>query len=122
MSTRTALSSLSVKILERKNNNLTATMLTDSGSWQGMITSGIAEDKALQCKPLAWIREQSMNGRCVESLANRFMRNIYNLFIISNCFPAGSIFFDWRKAVIEWHSTSVLMILIELCLLLSSIF
>ena len=68
MSTRTALSSLSVKILERKNNNLTATMLTDSGSWQGMMTSGIAEDKALQCKSLAWIREQSMNGRCVESL------------------------------------------------------
>lgn len=45
-------------------------MLTDSGSWQGMITSGIAEDKALQCKSLAWIREQSMNERCVESLAN----------------------------------------------------
>lgn len=44
-------------------------MLTDSGSWQGMMTSGIAEDKALQCKSLAWIREQSMNGRCVESLA-----------------------------------------------------
>lgn len=43
-------------------------MLTDSGSWQGMMTSGIAEDKALQCKSLAWIREQSMNGRCVESL------------------------------------------------------
>lgn len=41
--------------------------------------------------------------------------NIYNFFFISNCLPAGSIFFDLRKAVIESHSMSVLIILMELC-------
>jgi hypothetical protein len=35
-----------------------------------MITSGIAADKEAQKKSLAWIREQSLDPRCVESLAN----------------------------------------------------
>ena len=39
-------------------------------SWEEMITSGIAADKALQKQSLAWIREQSLNSDCVESLAN----------------------------------------------------
>lgn len=39
-------------------------------SWKEMITSGVAEDKTLQGKSLEWIREQSMDARCVESLAN----------------------------------------------------
>lgn len=38
-------------------------------SWEEMITSGIAADKALQKRSLAWIREQSMDSDCVESLA-----------------------------------------------------
>lgn len=39
-------------------------------SWEEMITSGIAADKAAQKKSLAWIREQSLDPLCVESLAN----------------------------------------------------
>ena len=39
-------------------------------SWEEMITSGIAADKAQQKQSLAWIREQSMDENCVESLAN----------------------------------------------------
>lgn len=39
-------------------------------SWKEMITSGIAEDKVQQRKSLAWIREQSMDECCIESLAN----------------------------------------------------
>ena len=39
-------------------------------SWEEMITSGIAADKAAQKKSLAWIREQSLDENCVESLAN----------------------------------------------------
>lgn len=39
-------------------------------SWEEMITSGIAADKTQQKKSLAWIREQSMDENCVESLAN----------------------------------------------------
>ena len=35
-----------------------------------MITSGIAADKEQQKKSLAWIREQSLDENCVESLAN----------------------------------------------------
>ena len=38
-------------------------------SWQQMITSGIALDKAMQRKSLQWIREQSLLPLCVESLA-----------------------------------------------------
>ena len=41
-----------------------------SKSWEGQITSGIASDKEKQKKSLAWIREQSLDPRCVESLAN----------------------------------------------------
>ena len=39
-------------------------------SWKEMITSGIAADKAQQKKSLEWIREQSLDENCVESLAN----------------------------------------------------
>lgn len=39
-------------------------------SWEQMITSGIAADKEQQKKSLAWIREQSLDEHCVESLAN----------------------------------------------------
>lgn len=39
-------------------------------SWEEMITSGIAADKHLQKQSLAWIREQSLDSNCVESLAN----------------------------------------------------
>ena len=39
-------------------------------SWEEMITSGIAADKELQKKSLAWIRKQSLDENCIESLAN----------------------------------------------------
>lgn len=39
-------------------------------SWEEMITSRIAADKAQQKNSLAWIREQSLDENCVESLAN----------------------------------------------------
>lgn len=39
-------------------------------SWEELLTSGIAADKAQQKASLAWIREQSLDASCVESLAN----------------------------------------------------
>lgn len=39
-------------------------------SWENLITSGIADNKTMQKKSLEWIREQSLNIHCVESLAN----------------------------------------------------
>lgn len=39
-------------------------------SWEEQITSVIADDKEQQKKSLAWIREQSLNPDCLESLAN----------------------------------------------------
>lgn len=39
-------------------------------SWEEMITSGVAVDKAKQKKSLAWIREQSLDPLCVELLAS----------------------------------------------------
>ena len=39
-------------------------------SWKEMIASGVAEDKEQQRESLAWIREQSMDANCMESLAN----------------------------------------------------
>lgn len=39
-------------------------------SWKEMITSGISLDKKNQKKSLEWIREQSMDENCLESLAN----------------------------------------------------
>ncbi len=39
-------------------------------SWEELITSGIADDKAEQRRSLEWIREQSLDPRCVESIAN----------------------------------------------------
>ncbi|MDO4866785.1 MAG: N-acyl homoserine lactonase family protein [Clostridia bacterium] len=51
-----------------------ALLFSDGGyakkSWEQMITSGIAADKALQRQSLQWIREQSLDPDCVESLAN----------------------------------------------------
>ena len=38
-------------------------------SWKEMITSGIALDKKLQRQSLQWIREQSLDPNCIESLA-----------------------------------------------------
>lgn len=39
-------------------------------SWEEMITSGITMDKVKQKKSLEWIREQSLNKNCIESIAN----------------------------------------------------
>ena len=39
-------------------------------SWRDMITSGIAMDKQKQRESLAWIRQQSLDINCVESIAN----------------------------------------------------
>jgi len=41
-----------------------------SKSWQEQITSGIAADKTLQKKSLAWIKEQSLSADCITSMAN----------------------------------------------------
>ena len=41
-----------------------------SRSWQEMVLSGIANNRAQQKASLAWIREQSLDPLCVESLAN----------------------------------------------------
>ncbi len=38
-------------------------------SWKEMITSGVSLDKQMQRKSLQWIREQSMDHNCIESLA-----------------------------------------------------
>ncbi len=38
-------------------------------SWKEMITSGVSLDKEMQHKSLQWIREQSMDANCIESLA-----------------------------------------------------
>ena len=38
-------------------------------SWKEMITSGISLDKKMQRKSLEWIREQSLDPNCIESLA-----------------------------------------------------
>ena len=38
-------------------------------SWKEMITSGVSLDKEMQRKSLMWIREQSMDTNCIESLA-----------------------------------------------------
>lgn len=49
-------------------------MFSDGGygekSWRDMITSGITMDKKKQYKSLQWIREQSLDKNCIESLAN----------------------------------------------------
>lgn len=37
-------------------------------SWKEMITSGISLDKKMQRKSLQWIREQSLDTNCIESL------------------------------------------------------
>lgn len=42
-------------------------------SWKEMITSGVAENKKQQYQSLEWIRKQSMDANCVESLANHDM-------------------------------------------------
>ncbi len=38
-------------------------------SWKEMITSGVSLDKDMQKKLFLWIREQSMDPNCLESLA-----------------------------------------------------
>ena len=51
-----------------------ALLYSDGGyarrSWEDMVVSGIANDRAQQRKSLEWIREQSLDPLCVESLAN----------------------------------------------------
>ena len=51
-----------------------ALLFSDGGyarkSWEQLITSGIADDKAAQKRSLQWIRAQSLDERCVASLAN----------------------------------------------------
>ena len=39
-------------------------------SWRELVPSGIANDRADQMASLRWIREQSLDPKCVESLAN----------------------------------------------------
>ena len=39
-------------------------------SWEQLITSGIADDRVAQKRSLEWIREQSTDADCAESLAN----------------------------------------------------
>ena len=39
-------------------------------SWEELIVSGIADDKAAQLRSLEWIRAQSMDENCVEPIAN----------------------------------------------------
>ena len=39
-------------------------------SWRDLITSGISMDRKKQFKSLEWIREQSLDENCIESLAN----------------------------------------------------
>ena len=51
-----------------------ALLYSDGGyarrSWEDMVLSGVANDRTQQKASLAWIREQSLNPSCVESLAN----------------------------------------------------
>ena len=51
-----------------------ALLFSDGGysrrSWEDMVVSGIANDRSAQKKSLEWIREQSLDPLCVESLAN----------------------------------------------------
>lgn len=39
-------------------------------SWEQMLLSGIADDRAAQKKSLAWIRAQSRERNCVACIAN----------------------------------------------------
>lgn len=61
-----------VKVINREGKFVL--LFSDGGyarkSWEEQITSGIAADKQQQKKSLAWIREQSLDPSCVESLAN----------------------------------------------------
>lgn len=49
-------------------------LISDGGyatkSWKDMITYGVCMDKVSQRKSLEWIRTQSMNENCLESIAN----------------------------------------------------
>ena len=60
-----------VKIVNGKGKYVL--LFSDGGyatkSWKEMITSGISLDKNMQRNSLNWIREQSMNSDCIESLA-----------------------------------------------------
>ena len=51
-----------------------ALLFSDGGyarrSWEDMVVSGIANDRTAQQRSLEWIREQSLDPLCVESLAN----------------------------------------------------
>lgn len=60
----------SQRIVSREKRAGTREQGTYPCSLQEMVASGIAADKETQKKSLAWIREQSMDERRVESLAN----------------------------------------------------
>lgn len=51
-----------------------ALLVADGGyaarSWREMVLPGISQDRGLQRASLAWIREQSMDPRCVATIAN----------------------------------------------------
>lgn len=58
-----------------KNNDGKYVLLFSDGgysekSWKDMITSGICMDKSKQKISLEWIRKQSLDENCIESLAN----------------------------------------------------
>lgn len=57
----------------RNGDGKYALLFADGGyatkSWKEMITSGISLDKKMQRKSLEWIREQSLDTNCIESLA-----------------------------------------------------
>ena len=56
-----------------RENGKYVLLFSDGGyatkSWKEMITSGVSLDKEMQRKSLQWIREQSMDANCIESLA-----------------------------------------------------
>lgn len=51
-----------------------ALLFSDGGyarrSWEQLVTSGIADDKAEQKRSLKWIQSQSLDENCIESIAN----------------------------------------------------
>lgn len=51
-------------------------------SWEEQITLGIAADKKAQKRSLAWIRNQSLNLNCTESLTNHDRDLVPNVIIL----------------------------------------
>lgn len=59
--------------ISRKDGRF-ALLYADGGyatrSWKELIPSGIADDRVMQMQSLEWIRAQSMDTRCIASIAN----------------------------------------------------